>query len=230
MACYRPIEAWYGERNISGKNSIVFTANEAVRQPSFLIPCGKCVGCRLEKARQWAMRCYHESLMWEKNCFLTLTYNDENLPKDGSIHKEDFQKFMKLLRYNFPEDKIRYYHAAEYGEVCAVCGKTKRFPGAKDYCKCTVFVKTLGRPHYHACLFNFDFPDKEYWSMGKHGDKLYVSKKCNEIWGKGYTVLGDVTFESAEYVARYIMKKINGDMKEAHYAGKNPEICTMSRG
>lgn len=169
------------------------------------IPCGRCIGCRRERARQWAMRCMHEASLYNDNCFITLTYDDEHL-KDDSLHVEDFQKFMKRLRKRFPDQLIRYYQAGEYGEK-------------------------YQRPHYHACLFNFTPPDLQLWRV-KDGVRLYTSDIMADTWGHGYCVIGDVTFESAAYVARYIDKKILGGTDEkrtAHYHGRHPEYSTMSR-
>lgn len=176
------------------------------------LPCGRCIGCRLERSKQWAMRCVHEASLYESNCFITLTYAPEHLPKDGSLNKVHFQKFMKRLRKRFGSG-VRYFHCGEYGEK-------------------------LGRPHYHACLFNFDFQDRELWSI-RDGVKLYTSKILSELWGFGFCTIGDVTFESAAYVARYITKKISGDMAKDHYTRVDnstgecfdllPEYVTMSR-
>ena len=94
-----------------------------------ILPCGQCYACRLNKSRDWATRCVLEAKMHDKNCFITLTYNDDNLPQDLSLHKEDFVKFMKRLRKNTGE-KIRFYMAGEYGSL-------------------------YQRPHYHACLFGY---------------------------------------------------------------------------
>lgn len=151
--------------------------------------------------------------MYEDNCFITLTYEDEKLPKWGSLKKRDFQLFMKKLRKKFPHKKIRYYHCGEYGE-------------------------TTGRPHYHACLFGFDFPDKYFFKM-RRDCHVYKSDTLDEIWGMGITELGNVTFDSAAYVARYIMKKVTGPRAEEHYAvidkdtgeygERQPEYTTMSR-
>lgn len=153
--------------------------------------------------------------MYQANCFITLTYNDENLPEDGSLVIEDFQKFMKRLRKRFPGkdvvyDKdgkptypIRFFHCGEYGDM-------------------------LGRPHYHACLFNFDFEDKKLFKVN-NGSRLYRSEALEELWPYGYSMIGEVTFQSAAYVARYIMKKITGDKADEHYQGKKPEYTTMSR-
>jgi len=176
------------------------------------VPCGQCIGCRLERSRQWAIRCVHEASLYEKNCFITLTYSPENMPKDSSLVKRDFQLFMKKLRKRFGS-RIRFFHCGEYGDLG-------------------------GRPHYHACLFNFDFPDKEKQLL--YGRQVTVSKMLEQIWGKGYCVLGDVTFESAAYVARYITKKITGAKALEHYntidydtgevlAERLPEYTLMSR-
>lgn len=162
------------------------------------IPCGRCIGCRLERSRQWAMRCVLESKSWETNCFVTLTYSKA----ERSLNKEDFVLFMKRLRKAYGNG-IRFFHCGEYGE------KTER-------------------PHHHACLFNLDFEDKKLWSI-KGGNKLHTSEKLNSIWSHGYCVIGEVNFESAAYVARYIMKKITGDQAEEHYQGRLPEYITMSR-
>jgi len=235
MTCYRPLTGFYSkERSESGKRKIVFNINDSLTdRGSIRIPCGQCVGCRLEYSRQWAIRCVHEAAQFEKNCFITLTYDDKNLPKDGSLNKRHYQLFMKRLRklyeghdYVFAVDPktleeklifpIRFYHCGEYGEK-------------------------YGRPHYHACLFNFDFEDKVLFKNGQN--KLYTSKSLSELWPHGFATIGDVTFDSAAYVARYIMKKIKGKDADAAYTRKKydaegnvteeykiqPEYTTMSR-
>jgi hypothetical protein len=230
MPCYHPIDAWYSkEVNPSGKRSLVFDRNKAKHIGAQVrIPCGQCIGCRLERSRQWAMRCVHESELYSDNCFITLTYDDDHLPDDQSLHFVDFQKFMKRLRKHYSSQKIRFFHCGEYGELCSNCGKPSPYLKIQDKCKCGNWEPTFGRPHYHACLFGFDFDDKVLWST-RNGNRLYTSDTLNKVWGKGYCVVGDVTFESAAYVARYIMKKITGTKKEEHYVGLSEEYTTMSR-
>lgn len=195
------------------------------------VPCGRCIGCRLERSKQWAIRCVHEASLYTKNSFITLTYNDKHLPH--SLNVEDFQKFMKRLRKANPKIKIRFFQCGEYGTVCKYCRKSENF------CKCETFSPDLGRPHHHACIFNFDFPDKELWET-RDGIKLYRSKKLEKLWPFGFSTIGEVTFESAAYVARYITKKINGEMAKNHYrkidfetgeilSERKPEYITMSR-
>lgn len=177
-------------------------------------PCGKCIGCKLEQSRQWAVRCVHESKMHEENSFLTLTYNNENLPDDGSISKRHLQLFIKRLRKSLPEKRIRYYGCGEYGE---------RFR----------------RPHYHVIIFGHDFQDKEIFKAGIKRWKnrfqtgidhtIYTSENLQKIWKKGFSSIGTVSFESAGYVARYCTKKITGKMAESHYNGRTPEFALMSR-
>jgi len=147
MACYHPISAWRGEILESGKRSVIFDrTKECLPDSEMSIPCGQCIGCRLERSRQWALRCVHEAALYQDNCFITLTYNDENLPKTQTLVLEDVQKFWKRLRKHFKTKQIRYYLAGEYGEL------------------------TL-RPHYHACVFGFDFKDKILWSI-REGNKF----------------------------------------------------------
>lgn len=214
MACFNPLVAFRGKipNALSGRFPMVFSARDASDPDDPIkLPCGQCIGCRLERSRQWAVRCVHEASLYEKNCFITLTFAPEHLPKSGSLDKRDFQLFMKRLRKKYGSG-VRYFHCGEYGEK-------------------------NGRPHYHACLFNFDFPDRELWST--RGDvKLFTSKALEDLWPFGFCTIGDVTFESAAYVARYITKKITGDRAGAHYERINdkgecfklePEYTTMSR-
>lgn len=223
MPCYSPMRAWRSKTiNESGKRSLVFNKDDAqYADLPIEIPCGQCIGCRLERSRQWAVRCVHESQLYDENCFITLTYDDEHLPANGTLVTEDYQKFMKRLRKHFPQ-KIRFFQCGEYGTVCRNCGKSEMF------CKCKTFTPTLGRPHYHACIFNADFNDKIHYRTVNE-IPLYTSETLSSLWPFGFSSIGDVTFDSAAYVARYIMKKITGDKKEDHYGDRKPEYTTMSR-
>lgn len=201
MPCYYPLTAWLSKGvNKNGNHFVVFRPQQGKEE--IKIGCGQCIGCRLERSRQWALRCVHEASLYERNCFVTLTYDDEHLPPGGSLVKEDFPKFAKRLRKRFGKG-MRYFQCGEYGE-------------------------NFARPHHHACLFNFDFPDKELWST-RRGVNLYRSKVLEELWPFGYCTIGDVTFESAAYVARYVTKKITGEGSRKHYYGRTPEFVTMSR-
>lgn len=225
MPCYYPLTAWRSKsKNPSGKYGLVFIKDNANLDEELLVPCGQCIGCRLEHSRQWAMRCVHESTLYDDNCFITLTYNDENLPPNETLVHDDFQLFMKRLRKKFGAG-IRYYMCGEYGEE-------------QDPEKAK--INDIGRPHYHACIFNFDFTDKEHYRT-VNDFRLYTSETLNDLWKKGYCIIGDVTFESAAYVARYIMKKVKGTKDtDLHYnRGLNeetgeiklikPEYTQMSR-
>lgn len=227
MSCTRPILAWrskLGPRK--GKWPLVFSKNEGFVDKEVKIPCGRCIGCRLEKSRQWAVRCVNEASCWENNCFVTLTYNDECMPDDRSLDKKVMQKFMKDLRsandYKEKKNKIRFFLCGEYGEVCEKCGKSKKF------CNCKVFKASLGRPHYHLLLFNHDFSDK-YVSNIRDKIKVYRSDELERLWPNGYSEIGQLCWESAAYTARYCTKKVDGEKQEEHYKGKQPEFCNMSR-
>lgn len=191
-----------------------------------LLPCGQCAGCRLERSRQWAMRCVHEASEYDANCFITLTVQDKDLYRryvtwhkdrdlyySGSLDKSAFPKFMKRLRKEIHPHVVRYYHCGEYGSE-------------------------FGRPHYHACLFGFDFPDKVQWGERNHLP-VWRSEVLERLWPFGQCEIGTMTFESAAYVARYIMKKITGRASGSHYRAvcletgeelqRTPEYTTMSR-
>ena len=210
MPCYHPMQ---GYRSRADGKTIVFNPTYGWVDRPLTIPCGQCVGCRLERSRQWAVRCVHEASLHEDNCFITLTYNNESLPEDGSLNKKHFQDFMKRLRKKYKNKKIRYYHCGEYGD--------KNF-----------------RPHYHAIIFGLEFDDQKLFTVN-NGEKLYTSEKLEKLWPFGFSTIGTVTFESAAYVARYVMKKVNGKNAKNHYERVDsntgeiyslvPEYNTMSR-
>lgn len=179
--------------------AVVFSRTfRPTNQYQMAIPCGQCVGCRLEHSRQWAVRCMHEAQMHEASSFVTLTYDDEHLPKDKSLHLEHWTNFAKRLRKQV--GPFRFLHCGEYGDK-------------------------LHRPHYHACIFGLDFiEDREQYKKA-----LFLSPLLNKTWGMGFAVIGSLTFESAAYVSRYVVKKITGKAAEDHYQGRKPEYATMSR-
>jgi hypothetical protein len=237
MPCYKPIQAWRAKSlNENGKRPIVFNLRDAYLDMPITIPCGKCIGCRLEKSRQWAIRCMHEASLYQNNCFITLTFKDSCLPKNNSIDVGIFQRFMKRLRkrckgldeiYEPKKEKyirpIRVFYCGEYGTACKNCGKSEQA------CACGKFQKGLGRPHFHACLFNFDFKDKYVWS-NNNGNLYYRSDLLEDLWqGQGYCIIGDLTYESAGYTARYVTKKLDGKLADetdhylSHYDGVTGE-------
>jgi len=186
MPCFRPLNGYRSKtvNTATGKRSIVFNPREAEIELGVIkLPCGQCIHCRLEKSRQWAMRCVHEASLYERNSFITLTYEDKHLPEGGSLHYEAPVLFMKRLREKYGPN-IRSFGCAEYGE------KYKR-------------------PHYHLCLFNHDFDDKRHYKT-TNGHKLYTSEELSKLWKYGFSTIGDLTFESAAYVARYVTKKQTG--------------------
>lgn len=218
MACFRPLKGWRSRKlGKTGKRGIAFNVKEGYVDLPMQVPCGQCIGCRLERSRQWAVRCMHEASLYTDNAFITLTYDDEHLPKWGSLKLEDFQKFMKRLRRHIDGnpnfDRVRFYHCGEYGE------NTKR-------------------PHYHALLFGFDFPDKHGW-MYRNDNPVWKSELLGELWPMGLHEIGVLNFDSAAYCARYIMKKVTGFEADRHYevvdpdtgelGSRRPEYTTMSR-
>ena len=194
MPCFRPLHAFYSKTvNPTGKRSIVFSKREALStdlDDQLTLSCGQCRYCRLEHSRNWAVRCSHEASLYTLNSFITLTYHDDFLPQNSSLDYEAPVQFMKDLRRKFG-DGIRSFGCAEYGEK-------------------------LSRPHYHLCLFNHDFLDKKPWSKNNE-NQLYTSKDLQELWPYGHSTVGDLTFESAAYVARYVTKKITGKKAQSHY-------------
>lgn len=202
MVCTAPISAWPASPDVKDKR-IVFTPHRSYQGArAKLIPCGQCLSCRLTKAQNWATRIHHEASMYEDNSFLTLTYSDENLPLDRSVSKAEFDLFIRrLIEHRGP---TRYFACGEYGD-------------------------NTQRPHYHAIIFGEAWPDRFLWKRTPQGNLLFRSPTLEEIWGKGHCLIGDVTLTSAEYVARYTIKKVNGDRRESYlYRGElNPVTGEM---
>lgn len=224
MPCYTPLRPYIGPVKEPGKTNIVWHRSESWKGESLVIPCGQCIGCRLEYARQWAVRCVKEASLYEDNSFITLTYDYDHMPLYESVELREFQLFMKKLRKEYGEG-IRYFHCGEYGRICAGCGQTE------EICKsvgCKLWIEKLGRPHYHAILFNHDFKDKVLFQE-KKGQRLYISGTLDKLWNKGFATTGDVSFKSASYVARYSMKKLKGK-KKVEYGLRKSEYVSMSRG
>lgn len=197
MPCYHPLKAFQLE-----DGSVVFAERHGHGSVRDLdLPCGQCIGCRLERSRQWAVRCMHEASLNDCNLFVTLTYSDEHLP-GASLRYRDFQLFMKRLRKARPGTPIRFFMSGEYGE-------------------------TTFRPHYHALLFNCWFSDRVQFGVGAGGAQQWISAELDELWGLGNCVIGSVTFQSAGYVARYCLEKVNGEQAKAYYRRLDPVTLQM---
>jgi hypothetical protein len=198
VPCYKPLKAFRSVEKHDGSGKPVLTFNPLKAINSALpitLPCGGCIGCRSDRTEEWALRCMHESQMHEYNSFITLTYDQQHLPENYSVDRRTLQLFMKRLRKSLT-CKIRFYGCGEYGE------------------------QTL-RPHYHALIFGYGFPDRKLFERRDTGN-LFTSEQLSQSWPYGRALLGDVTYESAAYVAGYVRKKITGDMAAAHYLRTHP--------
>lgn len=166
------------------------------------LPCGSCIGCRTGRATEWARRCSHEASSWEHNCFITLTYSEDHLPRHGHLEPQAFTRFIKRLRKYVSSSGssvnrdgrfgVRYFACGEYGELS-------------------------DRPHYHALLFNCGFSDLV--SVGKD---LFESAVLSELWPYGTNAIGKATGASASYIAQYSYKKV-GQGDRARDGSKRPE-------
>lgn len=244
MACYHPLKGFQVGWTASGKKQMKITsyladhveidsaghavaAYQETRGVDCVekitefeeIPCGRCIGCRLAYSRQWADRCMLELPYHEQSWFVTLTYDDEHIPlnevmnpetgeinQNATLVKRDVQLFMKRLRRYYPHDNaIKYFFAGEYG--------------SQTY-----------RPHYHAILFGLKLDDLKLYKMSGDGYNYYNSPFLDKCWKKGFVVVGNVTWDTCAYTARYIMKKQYGSAV-SFYEENNivPEFTLMSR-
>lgn len=213
MACTSPIRAWQRRKD----RQMFF--NEPARGQAFLydameVPCQQCLDCKVRRTSDWSLRIMHEVSMHERNCVVTLTYDQEHLPHRWQLREVDTRLFIRRVRRRFPDAHAGYGYCGEYGDG--------------------------GRPHYHMIFFGLDFPDKVYWSKSKSGSKLWTSKICTDLWGLGIAQVGEVDKATADYVASYCVKKMTGDRAKAHYARVDretgevyqlvPEFFRVSKG
>jgi len=122
VACHHPFRMW----RHNGK--VTLRRPESDDREAVDMPCGGCLGCRMDRARSWAIRNRLELAYHEKACWTTLTYSDENLPAYRSIRRDHLSGYIKRLRARLSSEKIRFFGCGEYGE-------------------------RGGRPHYHAILY-----------------------------------------------------------------------------
>lgn len=239
MPCYYPLRGWIVGRDMqTGKKIVKVTSAVDTGYPgceSFPVPCGNCIGCRLEYSKQWANRCMMEAQYHDRNCFITLTYDEEHVPTASyrlsgklasvpalTLCRRDLQLFFKRLRKSFPGVCIRYFGCGEYGP------------------------QTL-RPHYHVILFGIDFEDKVLYRKSKTLNDMFTSEQLNKAWsfpprrGESYSpdslpsvaglaTVQPMTWETCAYTARYVTKKLKGPLA-SFYTEHNmePPFCCMSR-
>lgn len=181
MPCFHPSRVGIRRKSIVSSRRIAYTQ---------VVPCGHCLGCRKEQARQWMVRLLHESDMHRYAYFLTLTYSDKELPCNGSLRPADLSTFLKALRRRFGRG-ISFYGCGEYGE-------------------------STQRPHYHAVLFGVEFLDR-YEHPDPNRDGVWRSETLDRTWNRGITEFGTVTAGSCSYVAGYVRKKVGFDGKDTAY-------------
>lgn len=221
MVCYSPMKV-YPSSEVNpetGKRGVTFAGNKShIEGMLYTLPCGSCIGCRLDRANAWAIRCTHEARMHAHyeggngSVFLTLTIAPNKMLAHCSVLKVSLQRFLKRLRKAVGVP-IRYMDCGEYGD--------KR-----------------GRPHYHMILFGWSFPDRVMHKRTEQGHYLFTSEVLDKAWSFGKCFIGDVSYQSARYVASYITKKWKGDGADAHYTRPSsvdgefyrvePEFASMS--
>lgn len=220
MPCYYPQAA------VRTEGGVVFVPNRNHYFHNLTLACGQCHGCKLKSSRDWGIRAMHENQMWEHTCAITLTYNDEHLPRNLSLNYRHWQLFMKRLRKaasrghggGIAKPNTAAANALITSSVMPIGGRHSRpaKAGVRFYMG-GEYGEKYGRPHYHACLYNVDFLDKKYHGKTKAGTKIYTSETLDKIWGMGFASIGAVNFQTAAYIARYIMKKRTGDGELQNY-------------
>ena len=219
MGCTSPLRVWHSKEvnESTGKRGITFSDSYAYEKDMpFEIACKQCNSCLRDRSGNWGLRLYGESMQYDNNHFLTLTFDEENLHKREnplSVDKRDMQLFNKRLRKSIasenPHDKIenpeefkswnkahklKFYQIWEYGEL-------------------------NNRPHYHSLLFNVPyFDDLVLYSQGKNGDNLYKSEKLAKLWPHGQCAIGEVNMDTIGYTTNYVVNNKSGEGAEEYYS------------
>jgi len=165
------------------------------------VPCGTCICCREEQARQAAVRIAHEATCHERNSFVTLTYNDHSIPLHGSLEYKDLTNFLKRARRTF--GPLRYYAVGEYGDQSL-------------------------RPHYHLCIFGHDFTDNRIITRTTP-HLLWTQKALTRCWGQGRVEVGALTFETARYTASYVTKKLRSKQRYVRIDETTGELVAVEQ-
>lgn len=230
MPCYSPIRAF------RTPNGVVFSA---LRRFDIVgevdLPCGQCLGCRLRRSKDWAVRITHEAQLYRYTCFVTLTYRDEELPPGGSLHYRHFQKFVRALR-----QAARSGHGGISSDPQGSLGPSAGPSGCSGdspvsaasrirFFMCGEYGPLNLRPHYHACLFNVDFTDSYPAGKSGAGAVFYRSPTLEKFWPYGHSSIQPLNPQTAGYCARYVVDKVTGDMAHAHYRTIDPDGVVGSR-
>ncbi len=169
------------------------------------LPCGKCIGCKIPKSRDWTARIIQELDYFPDSCFMSLTYNEAKIPENGSLKKKDLQNFVKRLRKS-TQKKIKYFGCGDYGE-------------------------DNNRPHYHMIMLGIAQNWEGFvWIMRVKGKKGYIDLYEVEEWKNGYVHVGTATQDSVRYVTDYIMKKYDGTLAVEKYGQKERPFRIVSQG
>ena len=202
--CYRPLFRYMGYdggwkfdgiRKLQEKGVDTYSFKQ--RYDAQVITCGSCFHCRMKRTLDWSLRCMHELHTSDGvGCFITLTYDDDNVPLDGSLQppKTHLKVFHNALKRKIKRS-YRYFQCGEYGDL-------------------------NNRPHYHALLFGYKPDDLELWKKSKSGHNIYTSPTLEKAWKKGRVFVGNITRQSAAYTAAYCQKKITGKPESARYREK----------
>lgn len=209
MRCFKPLQAYKTDGG-----DVIFYDRHGRDRP-IQLRCGQCVGCRVARSEDWAVRCMHESKLHTSSVFLTLTFDKEKCKVPEGIYHYPFQKFMKRLR------KSREIVHVDVEAFASGARKYRIIERPKiKYFMCGEYGEEFGRPHYHAIVFGVDFPDKVVF---KKDPLLYRSRDLERLWPFGFSSIGSVTFESAQYVAGYVVTRKTGEEADDYYWRVHPE-------
>lgn len=215
MRCFHPITAY----RTDGGDVLFYDRNG--RDRPLQIRCGRCIGCRVARSEDWAVRCVHESKLHSSSVFVTLTFDSDKCRVPEGIYHYPFQKFMKRLR------KSREVVHVDVEAFASGAKKYRTITRPKiKYFMCGEYGTDFGRPHFHALLFGVDFPDRK---ILKKDPLLYRSAELERLWPFGFSSIGDVTYESAQYVAGYVVTRKTGEEADDYYWRLHPVTGEMHK-
>lgn len=269
MPCFHPLDAWQtheGEIHFYARGT---SGKKGARAPNYrreiTLPCGRCIGCRLDRSKQWAVRCLHEAQQHTENAFITLTFEttwlkdeDSSCPHYVGTNEKSARGLSTASNLAQEPPKLRGGNIASRGAVGnprlrpspvpyrlgtrgspSMANPEARGVLTKDISKfirrlrktgvsarfyaCGEYGEKLGRPHYHVLLFGHAFTNDRYKWTERQGTPVYRSPTLEKLWPYGNSEIGELTYESCAYVARYVMKKITGTQADNHYERTDPD-------
>lgn len=157
----------------------------------YLMPCGQCENCLINKSYEWSIRCSLEAEYHPFNYFVTLTFDNEHI---AYACFDDLKKFIDRLEGYHHKRTFKYFACLEEGEL-------------------------THRKHFHLVLFcDFEFDLYDCTKIGQYF--YYRSELLESLWTFGISNITPFEHYCAAYVAKYANKSRGSFLRMSRNLGK----------